>query len=158
MSTRTRARDVRQAASSVQRLVEAALDDMKAAHVRVLDVRGLTDIADTMIVASGHSDRHVRSIAERLIERVEAAGLRPLGVEGQREGEWVLVDLNDVIVHVMLPRVRELYALEHLWEAPAGHADAAAGAPPLQAGAGTGTPASSGRIPRRRAARRRSRE
>jgi ribosome-associated protein len=108
----------------VRSLVEAALDDMKATQVRVLDLRGLTDFADTMIVASGHSDRHVRSIAERVIERVKAAGVRPLGVEGQREGEWVLVDLNDVVLHVMLPRVRELYGLEHLWEAPEGHAGA----------------------------------
>ncbi|MGH8259379.1 MAG: ribosome silencing factor, partial [Steroidobacteraceae bacterium] len=104
--------------ASVRSLVVAALEDMKAVNARVLDVRGLTDIADTMIVASGNSDRHVRSIADRVVERVKAAGIRPLGVEGGREGEWVLVDLNDVIVHVMLPRVRELYGLEHLWEAP----------------------------------------
>lgn len=122
------ARTPRRARSSpsVQNIVAAALDDMKAVNVRVLDVRGLTDIADTMIVASGNSDRHVRSIAERVVERVKAAGLRPLGIEGEREGEWVLVDLSDVIVHVMLPRVRELYGLEHLWEPPhapaAGHA------------------------------------
>ena len=118
----------------MQSLVETALEDMKATHVKVLDVRGLTDIADTMIVASGNSDRHVRSIAERVIERVEAAGIKPLGVEGQREGEWVLVDLNDVIVHVMLPRVRELYGLEHLWEAPAGHAESSSSSAPGAAG------------------------
>jgi ribosome-associated protein len=119
---RKRARSARGTQSSVQSVVTAALDDMKATEVRVLDVRGLTDIADTMIIASGHSDRHVRSIAERVIERVKMAGIRPLGLEGQREGEWVLVDLNDVIVHVMLPRVRALYGLEHLWEAPEAHA------------------------------------
>ncbi len=119
---RKRARPARHPASLVQSVVSAALDDMKAVDVKVLDVRGLTDIADTMIIASGNSDRHVRSIAERVVERVKQAGLRPLGVEGEREGEWVLVDLNDVVVHVMLPRVRDLYGLEHLWEAHEAHA------------------------------------
>ncbi|HTX23132.1 MAG TPA: ribosome silencing factor [Steroidobacteraceae bacterium] len=115
---RDRAPHARHPQSALQRVVTTALDDMKATEVKVLDVRGLTDIADTLIIASGHSDRHVRSIAERVVERVKLAGIRPLGLEGEREGEWVLVDLNDLIVHVMLPRVRELYALEHLWEAP----------------------------------------
>src|SRR5439155_6476026 len=103
-------------ASPLQNLVTAALDDMKAANVRVLDVRGLTDIVDTMVIASGNSDRHVRSIAERVVEKAKAAGFRPLGTEGARDGEWVLVDLQDVLVHVMLPRVREFYGLERLWE------------------------------------------
>jgi ribosome-associated protein len=119
---RKRARPARHPASSVQSVVTAALDDMKAVDVKVLDVRGLTDIADTMIIASGNSDRHVRSIAERVVERVKQAGIRPLGLEGAREGEWALVDLNEVIVHIMLPRVRELYGLEHLWETPDAHA------------------------------------
>jgi ribosome-associated protein len=100
----------------VQGIVTAALDDIKAINVRVLDVRGLTDIADIMIVASGNSDRHVRSIADRVVESVKAAGIKPYGVEGARDGEWVLVDLHDIIVHVMLPRVREFYGLERLWE------------------------------------------
>jgi ribosome-associated protein len=82
----------------------------------VLDVRGLTDIADTMIIASGNSDRHVRSIAERVAQKAKAAGFRALGTEGARDGEWVLVDLQDILVHVMLPRVREFYGLERLWE------------------------------------------
>ncbi len=116
--------------SPAREIVSAALDDMKAVNVAVLDVRGLTDIADTMIVASGTSDRHVRSIAERVVERAKAAGIRPLGIEGEREGEWVLVDLNDVILHVMLPRIRELYGLEHLWEGPEPHAPAARAAAP----------------------------
>jgi len=89
---------------------------MKAINVRVLDVRGLTDIADTLVIACGNSDRHVRSIAERVVERAKAAGFRPLGTEGERDGEWVLVDLQDVVVHVMLPRVREFYGLERLWD------------------------------------------
>lgn len=89
---------------------------MKAVNVKVLDVRGLTDIADTLIVASGTSDRHVRSIAEHVIEQSRRNGFRPLGTEGEREGEWVLVDLQDVVLHVMLPRVREFYGLERLWD------------------------------------------
>ena len=124
--TRTRARQAHQADTSLRDLVTAALEDMKATNVKVLDVRGLTDIADTMIIASGTSDRHVRSIAERVVEKAKAAGVRPLGLEGEREGEWVLVDLNEVIVHVMLPRVRELYALESLWEGAEGHPAASA--------------------------------
>jgi ribosome-associated protein len=97
-------------------IITTALDDMKAANVRVLDVRGVTDIADTMVIASGTSDRHVRSIADRVVESAKKAGFRPIGVEGAGDGEWVLVDLQDVIVHVMLPRVREFYRLESLWE------------------------------------------
>ncbi|HVN45802.1 MAG TPA: ribosome silencing factor [Steroidobacteraceae bacterium] len=116
MTTRTRPRPREERASPLQQAVTTALDDMKAVNVRVLDVRGLTDIADTMVIASGNSDRHVRSIAERVVERAKAAGVRPLGVEGERDGEWVLVDLQDVLVHVMLPRVREFYGLERLWD------------------------------------------
>ena len=97
-------------------LVTAALDDMKAQHVTVLDVRELTDVTDTIVIASGTSDRHVKSLAGQVLERARAAGFRSLGVEGLREGEWVLVDLQDVIVHVMLPRVREFYSLEKLWD------------------------------------------
>ena len=94
----------------------AALEDMKAVNVKILDVRKLTDVADTMIVATGTSDRHVKSIASRLVERCRQAGHRPYGIEGEREGEWVLVDLQDLIVHVMLPRIREFYGLEKLWD------------------------------------------
>ena len=112
--------------SALIKTISAALDDMKAVNVRVLDVRGITDIADCMIIASGNSDRHVRSIADRVVERCKAAGFRPYGREGERDAEWVLVDLSDVIVHVMLPRVREFYGLEHLWERPAAKASKAA--------------------------------
>ena len=104
---------------ALEKLVLGAFEDMKAVNIRLLDVRGLTDVADTMIIASGTSDRHVRAIAELVIERAKAAGRRPLGTEGKQDAEWVLVDLQDVLVHVMLPRVREFYALEELWEAPA---------------------------------------
>jgi ribosome-associated protein len=99
-------------------IVEAALADMKAVDVRVIDVRGLSDVADFMVIASGTSDRHLRSVADRVVQMSKAAGQRPLGVEGEQQGEWVLVDLPDVMVHIMLPRTRELYQLEQLWDAP----------------------------------------
>jgi ribosome-associated protein len=116
MATTARPRRSPRRNSALEKLVLAALEDMKAVNVKLLDVRGLTDITDAMIVASGTSDRHVRSIAERVIEKARAAGRRPLGIEGTRDNEWVLVDLQDVLLHVMLPRVREFYAIEQLWE------------------------------------------
>jgi ribosome silencing factor RsfS/YbeB/iojap len=115
MSPRSQQRPPARAA--LVKLVRESLDDMKAVNVKFLDVRDVTDVADCMVVASGNSDRHVRSIAERVVQRAKQAGYQPFGVEGERDSEWVLVDLNDVIVHVMLPRVREFYGLEGLWEA-----------------------------------------
>jgi ribosome-associated protein len=109
------------------KVVQSALEDIKAINVSVLDVRELTDIADTLVIASGTSDRHVRSIADRVVEFAKKAGFRPMGVEGERVGEWVLVDLQDVIVHIMLPRVREFYRLESLWDVSAARREAAAG-------------------------------
>jgi ribosome-associated protein len=103
---------------ALEKLALKALEDLKAVNIKVLDVRGLTDVADTMIVASGTSDRHVRAIAENVVVKAKQAGRRPMGTEGRQDGEWVLIDLQDVLVHVMLPRVREFYALEQLWEAP----------------------------------------
>jgi ribosome-associated protein len=100
----------------LQEVVLAALADMKAVDVRAIDVRRFTDITDTMVVASGTSDRHVKSIADRVLLRCKEAGFRPFGMEGERDGEWVLLDLQDVVLHVMLPRVRQFYALEKLWE------------------------------------------
>lgn len=97
-------------------LARDALADLKARDVKVLDVRKLTSIADYMIVASGTSDRHVKSIADRLVQRASEAGCPPLGVEGAGTGEWVLVDLADVVVHIMQPRAREFYKLESLWD------------------------------------------
>jgi ribosome silencing factor RsfS/YbeB/iojap len=97
-------------------IVLGALAELKAVDVRALDVRGITDITDIMVVASGTSDRHVKSIADRVVQRCKEAGYRPYGLEGERDGEWVLLDLHDVVLHVMLPRVREFYALEKLWE------------------------------------------
>jgi ribosome-associated protein len=102
--------------SKLRDVVLGALAELKAVDVKALDVRGLTDITDTMVVASGTSDRHVKSLAERVTQRCKEAGFRPYGIEGERDGEWVLLDLQDVVLHVMLPRVREFYALEKLWE------------------------------------------
>jgi ribosome-associated protein len=104
------------ARASLKTVVIDALADMKALEVKFLDVRGLTDIADFMVIASGTSDRHVRSVAQRVVEKAKEAGFRPHGVEGQQDGDWVLIDLNEMIVHVMLPRVREFYGLEKLWD------------------------------------------
>jgi len=102
--------------SKLREVVLGALAELKAVDVKALDVRGITDITDTMVVASGTSDRHVKSLAERVTQRCKEAGFRPFGIEGERDGEWVLLDLQDVVLHVMLPRVREFYALEKLWE------------------------------------------
>ena len=121
-AARTTRRPPRAKAAARPRLTEvvtAALDDLKAQNVAVLDVSALTDVTDTIVIASGTSDRHVKSLAGRVLERAKEAGFRSLGVEGERDGEWVLVDLQDVIVHLMLPRVREFYALEKLWDAHA---------------------------------------
>ena len=92
-----------------------ALEELKAKDIREIDVRGKTSIADTLFVVSGTSARHVKSIADEVVKFAKKAGVMPLGVEGEREAEWVLVDLGDVIVHVMLPRIREFYGLERLW-------------------------------------------
>ena len=98
------------------RIVNSALDDMKAVNVKVMDVRHLTDITDIVVIASGNSNRHVKSIAERIVQFAKQNDFQPVGIEGAGEGEWVLVDLNDVVCHVMLPRVREFYGLEKLWD------------------------------------------
>jgi ribosome-associated protein len=103
-------------AEALKAVVIRALEDMKALEIKVLDVRGLTDVADTMVIASGTSDRHVRSVAQNVVEKTKQAGFRPHGVEGQQDSDWVLIDLHDMIVHVMLPRVREFYGLEKLWD------------------------------------------
>jgi ribosome-associated protein len=93
-----------------------ALDDTKAIDVHRLDVRHLTTMMDYMIVASGRSDRHVRALADALVERCKLEGVPILGQEGQEAGEWILVDLTDVVVHVMLPKTRDFYEIEKLWE------------------------------------------
>jgi ribosome-associated protein len=101
--------------ATLRKTVIAALEDLKAKDIREIDVRGKTSIADLLVIASGTSARHVKSIADEVVRFAKKAGVMPLGVEGEREAEWVLVDLGDVIVHVMLPRIREFYGLERLW-------------------------------------------
>lgn len=96
-------------------LVVEALDDVKAQDVVRLDVRDMTTVTDYMIVASGTSNRHVRALADNVAEKAREAGHRPIGIEGEDGGEWVLLDLQDALVHVMLPKVREFYNLEKLW-------------------------------------------
>lgn len=100
----------------LQTLVIDALDEIKAVDVVALDVRRLTSIADSIVIASGTSQRHVQSLAGNVLQRAREAGIRPLGVEGEQAGDWVLVDLGDVIVHVMRPEVRDFYNLEKLWD------------------------------------------
>lgn len=95
--------------------VHDAAAELKANDIVEIDVRGKTSVCDYMVVASGTSTRHVKSIADEVVKYAKRLDCQPLGVEGEREAEWVLVDLGDVVVHIMLPRVREFYALERLW-------------------------------------------
>ena len=117
-----------QSPQTVAQVVAHALDDLKAFETTFLDVRHLTTVTDAMAIASGRSDRHVRAIAQAVVEQSKKAGFRPIGVEGANAGEWVLVDLGDLVVHVMLPRVREFYNLEKLWDITARDDVAEAGA------------------------------
>lgn len=101
--------------AELKQLVVDALDDLKGVHIVDLDVRELTDVMDYLVIASGTSNRHVKSLAENVLTRAREHGLRPMGVEGQDSAEWVLVDFGDVVVHVMLPATRDFYDLERLW-------------------------------------------
>ena len=92
-----------------------ALEEIKGLDIVKLDVRNMTTVTDWMIVASGTSSRHVQALVDNVAEKAKAAGHRPSGVEGESDGEWVLLDLQDALVHVMLPKVREFYNLEKLW-------------------------------------------
>jgi ribosome-associated protein len=96
-------------------LVLLALDDGKGRDIKTIDVRGKTNIADFMVIASGTSERHVKSLAGHVVEEAKKNEAPPIGVEGENVGEWVLVDLGDVIVHVMKPQTREFYQLEKFW-------------------------------------------
>ena len=104
--------------NELKTLVEHSLAELKAVNVETIDLAGKTDIADYMIVASGTSDRHLHALADKVHDDSKAAGHPPLGMEGEDSRDWVLVDLGDIIVHLMRPETRELYALEKLWSLP----------------------------------------
>ncbi len=99
----------------LQKMILKTLDELKARDIHVLDVRGKTSITDYMIIASGTSTRHVKALIDGVCEDCLNAGVRPIGVEGTQNAEWALADLGDVIVHVMLPAVRDFYNLDKLW-------------------------------------------
>lgn len=96
-------------------IVCTALDDLKGVAVKVIDVRELTSITDRMVIVSGTSTRHVKALADNVALQAKKHGFPALGVEGEQGAEWVLIDLGDVVVHVMLPEIRDFYALEKLW-------------------------------------------
>lgn len=103
---------------AIKRAVVAALEDIKGRDITVLNVKKLTSLSDYMIIASGESARQVKALARNVVEKLKAAGADVLGVEGEDAGEWVLVDLGDVVVHIMHPAVRQYYNLEELWTPP----------------------------------------
>lgn len=96
-------------------LLIEAMEDIKARDIVTLDVQKISNVTDHMIIASGMSNRQVSAIAKNVIDKAKNAGTRPLGVEGEREGEWILVDFGEIVVHIMQPETREFYQLEKLW-------------------------------------------
>jgi ribosome-associated protein len=105
-------------AEQLAQFIVAKLDDLKAVNTVTLDVSDLTDMMDYLVITSGTSNRHVKSLANHVAVEAKQQGVRPLGVEGEDAGEWVLVDFGDVVVHVMLPATRDFYDLERLWAKP----------------------------------------
>jgi ribosome-associated protein len=104
------------ASDTLTALAVAALEDLKGVDIKILNVRDLTTIADAMVICTGTSNRHVKSLAENVVDMARQRGFRALGIEGLGEGEWVLVDLNGVLVHVMQAQTRLFYQLEKLWD------------------------------------------
>jgi ribosome-associated protein len=107
-------------AEETLRVILARLDDMKAEDVVTIDLTAKTSIADTMVVASGRSQRHVASVAENVVKELKAAGVTGLRVEGVKQADWVLIDAGDVIVHVFRPEIRAFYDLEKMWKGALG--------------------------------------
>lgn len=107
----------RPSAEDTLKIILARLDDMKAEDSTTIDLAGKSAIADYMVVTSGRSNRHVSSVADDLVKHLHEAGLSGIRVEGQRQGDWVLIDAGDVIVHVFRPEVRAFYSLEKMWSA-----------------------------------------
>jgi len=105
-------------AEQLRQFIVAKLDDLKAVNTVTLDVSALTDMMDYLVITSGTSNRHVKSLANHVAVEAKQQGVRPLGIEGEDAGEWVLVDFGDVVVHVMLPATRDFYDLERLWAKP----------------------------------------
>lgn len=107
-------------AEQLKDLVVDALEDRKGIDIQVLDVRDKSSVTDILVIAGGNSTRQVKALADSVVEKAKDSGIQPLGMEGQEESSWVLVDLGDVVVHVMLPETRDFYNLEKLWgeEAP----------------------------------------
>lgn len=100
------------------KVVHEALADVKAKDILELDVSSISNVADAIVIASGTSTRHVKALADNVVDEARKAGFRPLGVEGERDAEWILIDLGYVVVHVMLPTARKFYDLESLWRTP----------------------------------------
>jgi ribosome-associated protein len=96
-------------------IVLAALDDIKGVDSKVIDVRGMTSITDRMVIVSGTSTRHLKALADNVVLEAKQHGFDALGVEGENGSDWILVDLADVVVHIMMPEIRDFYALEKLW-------------------------------------------
>ena len=122
---KTKTKPGKSPSAQLQDLVIATLENLKAKDIKVIDVSGINPLTDRFIIASGNSSRHVKSMADKVVERAKAAGILPLGVEGASEGQWVLVDLNDVVVHIMQPQTRAFYNLEKLWELTEGQRSSA---------------------------------
>lgn len=102
--------------NELKALAVNAAEDVKAFDINVVNVNGRSSVTDVLVFASGRSDRQVKSIANNVVLEAKKAGIAPLGVEGLKTGDWVLVDLGDVVVHVMLPQVRDYYGIERMWD------------------------------------------
>jgi ribosome-associated protein len=102
-------------AKKTQSWIQDALEDAKARDIAVLDVRKISDFTDYMVIATGTSNRHVQSTADKIVDALRTHGVRAVGVEGGKTGDWVLIDFGDVVAHVMREEIRDFYNLEKLW-------------------------------------------